>query len=385
MQLGGLITSTTRDKVKGAENEIHAVLNKANAVEQFERDVAMWYGYCQDPSKGAQLCLRLFSLLKSVGVLYKKADGSWGNFAVDLPQVPVASLLSHGGRILFLLPKSYSATRQVANTIGALVKGVTIDPLKAAFDRKMYKSLKLSGKVGSAVHKVVGYTPLAPVGQAVGAILSTGHKVAAAGDDRIFDCLTGGDLHSRALATHSTIACDAQHTQNLGYNRRLWFTEEKAQGGLHTLSNIRDGMMGRHYYKNVALGGAGNINPFSGLTIDKEGGHGHLYVNYRAPQDLRFGCMLVGVEGSAPGCSDQTGKVHDARAVKGLWSPTGGKKWNALYQNLFFDSQDKDDVTQFVCDLSDLTTSQVVDTINSKVLSADTLHYPIRPVRPAHR
>jgi hypothetical protein len=220
------------------------------------------------------------------------------------------------------------------------------------------------------------------VGGLVGSYLSVAHKVQAAGDDRIFDCLTGGDLHCRAMATHSTVYLDDKHAQDLGYNRKLWFTEEKAQFGMHFFSNVRDGMMGRHSYKNVALGGVGNVNPFSGVTIDKEGSHGHLYVNYRAPWDVRQGCMLVGVEGSAPGVSDQTGKVHDANAIKGLWSPTGGKKWHKLCENRFFDAQDDGDVTQFVCDLSDLSTVEVIATISAQRLTANDLHDPISSVRP---
>jgi hypothetical protein len=93
--------------------------------------------------------------------------------------------------------------------------------------------------------------------------------------------------------------------------------------------------------------------------------------------------MLVGTEGSAPGFSDQTGKVHDAKATKGLWSPTGGKKWQGLYPNRFFNPDDKDDMTQFVCDLSDRPTLQALATLSRSVLTADGLSNPIAPVRRA--
>jgi hypothetical protein len=374
------IADKLRPSVKDAEDQIQAVLTACDTDEQLERDVALWYGYCADGSKGAQVCLRLFTAMKSAGVLYKKPDGTWGDFGLAFPSVPVASLLSHGGRILFLLPPSDSALRQIASTVGAFVKGVTIDPLAATFGRGSFHTLR--GKSTAAA--VVGHGLLRATGLAAAAsVLSVGHKMQAAGDDTLFHYFSAGQLHSRALATHSTIECDPERAEKLPRNRRLWFTEEKAQGGTHHLSNIRDGMMGRHYYKNVALGGIGNINPFSGVTIDKAGGHGHLYVNYRAPRYGRFGCMLVGVEGSAPGVSDQTGKVHDAKATKGLWSPTGSKKWQALYPNRFFDPQDKNDVTQFVCDLSDRSALAVLNTFSGKVMAADNLHAPIAPVRQA--
>jgi hypothetical protein len=388
MQELGTITPTLRAHVKGAEQSIQEVLSAADTADQFERDVAMWYGYCKDhnSSKGAELCLRLFSALLVAGVLYKKSGPngawSWGNFGNDFPNVPVASLLSHGGRILFLLPMSNSLARTVASTIGAAVKGVTVDPLKATFGRGMHQTLRPESKAGTAF---INAGLRAGFG-AVGSILSTGHKMWAAGDDRFFDWLTDGDLHSRALATHSTKWCGGfDKAQPLGYNRKLWFTEEKAQGGSHHLSNLRDGMMGRHFYKNVALGGVGNINPFSGVTIDKEGGHGHLYVNYRAPTYQHFGCLLAGVEGSAPGFSDQTGKVHDARAIKGLFSPTGGKKWASLFvQKRIYDPEDKNDMTQFVCDLSDLPTSQAIQQIRLGMLQPDELHNPVNPVKMAN-
>ena len=80
---------------------------------------------------------------------------------------------------------------------------------------------------------------------------------------------------------------------------------------------------------------------------------------------------------------DQTGKVHDAKAIKGLFSPTGGKKWQALFYDRFFDPKDKDDVTQFVCDLSDLLAPMAVNTVQSAMLTPDKLHYPLKPVRMA--
>jgi hypothetical protein len=382
MQRQGKFTDTLRAKVKGAEKAIQGVLENATMYEQFERDVAMWYGYCRDNTKGAQLCLRLFTALQKHGVFYKNVHNVWGDFGMDFPETPVASLLSRGGRILFLLPKGMSKLRQVGSDVKAIVKGLTVDPLKATFGRDPLHTLRFKNTAATvAVNALLRPTGLA----AVGSVLSVGHKVRAAGDDRIFDCLTGGDLHSRAVATHSTVYCDDRHAQNLLYHRRLWFTEEKAAGGHHHLSNLRDGMMGRHFYKNVALGGVGNINPFSGVTIDKDGGHGHLYVNYRAPWSDRQGCMLVGVEGCAPGFSDQTGAAHDHKYTKPPWSPTGGKKWAEveLGRAYFFDPVNrKNEVEQFVCDLSHMSTEVVVATIGSKTLSVEQLHSPVRPVRP---
>jgi hypothetical protein len=143
-------------------------------------------------------------------------------------------------------------------------------------------------------------------------------------------------------------------------------------------------MAGRHFYKNVALGGVGNINPYSGVEIDANGAHGHLYVNYRAPQYKRFGSILLGVEGSAPGCENQYGKLHDAKATKGEFSATGGKKWSSILGDdaLYTEFESKKDVTLFVCDLSDQHTSKAM--VNIGDFNANQLNLPLNEVRPAN-
>src|SRR5205085_1811020 len=107
----------------------------------------------------------------------------------------------------------------------------------------------------------------------------------------------------------------------------------KSQAAGAFLDNARDSAMGRHRGCQVALGGVGNRNPFSGVEVQANGCHGHLYVNYRAPTYKKFGCMLVGCEGSAVGAaSDQVGKVHDTAGSKGRWSPTGAEKWKKFME-----------------------------------------------------
>jgi putative RNase toxin 11 of polymorphic toxin system len=371
--LDGKITAVKRKSVKGAGEEIQAVLKECTFNDQIERDVAMWYGYCNHDSHGASLCLKIFAAMKHFGVFYRAADGSWSDFGADFPSAPVASLLSHGGRILLLLPMSNSAARVVGNTIGAILKGVTVDPLVALGNRGTYHTLRGKSTAGAvATHVLLRVTGVS----SAAAVLSTPHKAYSAGDDRFWTFMTNNDLHDRAFATHSTIQTDWANPPALPKNRHLWFTEEKAGG----VSNVRDAMMGRHYYKNVALGGVGNFNPFSGVKIDKDGSHGHLYVNYRSPQYKRFGCILLGVEGSAPGMDNQYGKVHDANAIKGEFSATGGRKWTSLVPGLFYESRDASDVTVFVCDLSHRHTSAAQGDIGLTDMRPSTLSDGISPV-----
>ncbi|MCW2573515.1 MAG: uncharacterized protein JWO88_3573 [Frankiales bacterium] len=342
-------TAVKRKKLKEDDDKrvVHAMLTGLDRARQIERDIAMWYGYCLGDSAGARMALHIFGAMKAHGVMYRKRDGTWADVSVDMPELPVASLLSHGGRILFQLPMSNSAAREFGNTALAVIKGVT--------GYELAKSTFGNNAVGKGWKEKVS-------GPFVGILstLGTFHKASAAGDDRMFDYLMNGDLHARVAATHSTVQTDWTDPPDLMRDHHMWFTEEKAKGGSHHLSNARDALMGRHAHKNVALGGVGKLNPYSGVKVDKAGGHGHLYVNYRAPQYKRFGAILLGVEGSAPGSSNQYGKVHDANAVKGEFSATGGEKWGTLYNGVFWEppEKEKDDVTQFVCDLSYLPTSE---------------------------
>jgi hypothetical protein len=351
--MDGKIAPAVIKAVKGDDlaTAVQNRLKLCSADEQYERDVGMWYGYCNTDGKGAAMLLRIFAILKTFGVMYKSKQNVWED-AHDL-NVPVASLLSHGGRILILLPMSNSASRELGSKALTFIKGLTYDPLAALGNRGTYHTMRGKSTAGAvATHAALRLTGLA----SLGAILSTGHKTYTAGDDRLWSWLTNGDMHDRGLATHSTVQqdwADVDALPGLRGNRKLWFSEEKAGAA----SNVRDGLMGRHHYKNVALGGVGNINSFSGVKIEKDGAHGHLYVNYRAPQYKRFGCVLLGVEGSAPGMGNQYGKVHDANATKGEWSATGGKKWGSLVPTLNDDTSDKSNVTTWVCDMSAMPTS----------------------------
>lgn len=79
-----------------------------------------------------------------------------------------------------------------------------------------------------------------------------------------------------------------------------------------------------HYGIDVALGGAENRNHFSNNIIQPNGEHGHLYVNYLASEGEEHGGLLLGIEQSAPGKSDQYGGSHDPAASAKPYSASGG-------------------------------------------------------------
>jgi hypothetical protein len=84
---------------------------------------------------------------------------------------------------------------------------------------------------------------------------------------------------------------------------------------------ISDLLQGRHFGMNVGLGGPDVAAPANGSN-------GHLYIYWLPPTKDKPGGLLLGVEGSEPGCTDRFGKVHDARALSSEFSPTGGEKFS---------------------------------------------------------
>jgi hypothetical protein len=55
-----------------------------------------------------------------------------------------------------------------------------------------------------------------------------------------------------------------------------------------------------HFGVNVALGGAGYLNPVSGKPISGNGKHGHFYMAYKAPTTTTNGVVLMATEQSCP-------------------------------------------------------------------------------------
>jgi len=91
----------------------HATLNaywekeKINWVDQTKLDVLMWKGAIENPGndKVAKVLNKLFYLIKNYGVAINKDSGEepkWSDGSDE--EIPIASYLSHGGRIIIQLP-----------------------------------------------------------------------------------------------------------------------------------------------------------------------------------------------------------------------------------------------------------------------------------------
>jgi hypothetical protein len=371
--LNGKITYKRRKKGQQSKDgdEIQKGLANCTAREQYERDVAMWYGHCAQNHEGAQVAIRLFKIL-SEGVFYRKNDNTWRDFGRDFPEVPIASLLSHGLRFIIQLPASQSRRATTGAKAGKFFKALTVDPLKAPFDPHAYRTLR----TGTAWKTGLAWGANVLGGGFVQAT-KVGHKVADAGDNTIWNWFSAGVLHKRAMASHNMRRRD--NPLRLPANHWLYFDEERAGTG----RNVQAAYYGRHHYKNMSLGGRGNMNPFSGVTVSDDGAHGHLYVNYRPPQVGVPGCMLVGVEGSAPGVTNQTGKAHTSAATKGTFTATGGEKWNTLKPSLYKPlDTNRSDVAVFAVDLTYLGSMDVcIAHLTNKRFQPEQLHYPVPPAR----
>lgn len=132
---------------------------------------------------------------------------------------------------------------------------------------------------------------------------------------------------ARAAATHG-INRDTDPNEQLPNGRYLHMKEV---GG--KLAAFKTSSGGAHYGIEIALGGAGNANPYSGKAVAPNGASGHLYLYYLPPAANKYGGLLIGCEGSAPPDrkqakhDDQFGGGHSIFGGSNTFSGTGGLKF----------------------------------------------------------
>lgn len=80
-----------------------------------------------------------------------------------------------------------------------------------------------------------------------------------------------------------------------------------------------------HYGIDLALGGVGNQHFVSNKIIQNNGEHGHLYINFfKGDVQQKHSGLLLSIEQSAPGKSDQYGGEHDISDSVKHYSASGG-------------------------------------------------------------
>jgi len=142
-------------------------------------------------------------------------------------------------------------------------------------------------------------------------------------EDEFWDWLWPNPL-PREAATHS-IRKRPGPGIDLRQGRKLYLQEEKKFfGSYHDQYGI-----------DLAMGGKGNLNPWSGQRVCADGRHGHLYIHYMRPTNQDYGGLLIGCEGSAPSDRieknlpdklDQSGHKH-GWGDSSKYSATGGLKF----------------------------------------------------------
>ncbi|MFN7726932.1 MAG: hypothetical protein ACK5QH_17890 [Rubrivivax sp.] len=149
------------------------------------------------------------------------------------------------------------------------------------------------------------------------------------------------EIQPRGYATHGL---DTQAEVGIFRGHKMRIIEKGASGKLGffkgAYQSVKGHVQGRHYSYNVALGGEGNMNPFSASTdltaatfkpIKGDGLNGHVYINYMPPTQTEYGGLLVGCENAehGKGSNPHTKAGHGLGGAQKV-SAAGGFKWTKL-------------------------------------------------------
>jgi len=267
---------------------------------QFSRDCFLWHQTLQRPGdqRLSHILRRIFICLRYGGTLVrenrkKKEWFLWNKF-------PIASLLSHGSRVMIQLPKAKGREK----------------------DHSFWRWLLTGDPQGST-----------------DAIMSTFWSSSRAfKENRI--------IFRRVAATHGiTDSRQDKMDFDLPFQRSKIIHETKNRMGLKHSKLVGSKKylfeQHRHWGMNVPLGGYGN-KPYVFRRTEGEmpledyeqkeeigcdGDHGHMYIHYMPPCNGGYGGLLIGVEGSEPNKESANGEKHTYKATSPLISPTWGLKW----------------------------------------------------------
>jgi hypothetical protein len=318
---------------------------------QITRDVDIWQSTFKqmmnsDCENRRIDCLsRIFLILKYGGFVYRteNSDNTSWCYWKDT-QLPIATALSHGSRIMIQLPKAYHCSVK-QKSIRHLLQMKTKVEEENEYDHSFWRWLITGSPTGD---------------------LSQFVTTATFGSDAVQEQKI---VFKRLAATHSIhYYKPSMFNENItkeeitvivlpdGSKKSKHIFEMKEKLGLNTRNSkvisTKDHMLyhHRHWGMNISCGGEGNTTDLS-TTIKSNGEHGHVYMYYMAPSRTRNGGILVGVEGSEYGKTDQSGITHSINGSSPEIGVTGGLKWERLKRLGLEITPDKYD-SMFV-DLSD--------------------------------
>lgn len=295
---------------------------------QVQRDAETWLETLRSPGVEARgnILRRLFTVLRYGGLILRHSnskdsnpkDTQWRSWYTT--GWPIATALSHGGRIIVQLPKRPSDSKSkfdshfwkwlVAGDDGQLSDYISTSTNgdQCAREKKLIFK-RLGATHGLEFEKPLQDTP------------TTGHSGANTNN------------YNNSVNHNGKIDQDAHMYPPLPNGRRKVLVEAKTSG-----FNLRDTKMlrgdrhtlkyHRHWGMNIPLGGHMNRR-MTIKTVRADGCNGHVYM-YRMPAtETTYGGIMVGVEGSEWGKYDAVGGYHGVSAKSSPYSPTYGYKWHS--------------------------------------------------------
>jgi hypothetical protein len=231
--------------------------------QQFQLDAAMWYGAITT-GPYSDVLLKLFSIFYYAGIIYRAGD-SWQDWSKN-PGTNVASLLSHGQRVLVQIPTSQKGGDELW---AWLTRTEDIPRRRGATHGQSRESPPFK-------HLMAGH-----------------YK---------YVCERGGGVIYGGVQAVSGAILGRHH----GFNVALG-----GEGNRNPFSAANDDI--KHTYE----------------PIDADGRNGHVYINYMAPSRDKVGGMLVGCENAEPGRgkNPHTKAGHSLFGKGQDISVCGGKKW----------------------------------------------------------
>jgi hypothetical protein len=276
---------------------------------QFERDSVIWYHTLTvlptSPieQNRIQILRRIFLVLRYGGLIFRSDQNTndWRWFHDT--NLPIASAISHGSRILIQLPPE-----------NELAKKKRYWPTDESDLDHDFWSWLLTGDVDGDITDIVTT------------------------DLHGNDALSQNKCIFRRLAsTHGIkIIPESHHIQLEDAERRKCLREVRKKLGISArdtkiVGENRKLNKHKHWGMNLPLGGIGNASyGFHEDIITSDGRNGHLYMYYLAPRGNRNGGLLIGVEGSEYRKVSQSGEQHTIRAKSSVLSATMGYKWSKL-------------------------------------------------------
>eukprot|EP01080_Neovahlkampfia_damariscottae_P007979 gene7979-12444_t len=284
------------EKIEKLKKYIINEYKKFGFSKQINRDVKLWRLTLNHPGNDSRkgLLRRIFLTLRYGNFLFSSKEGEWKYWSQT--NWPIATALSHGGRILIQTPL-------LSNSLNDKERDHT------------FWNWLITGSIEGDLSKFVS-------------TLTTGDE--AENEDKI--------LFKRLAATHSIDYKDKNNIEIINGEVQKNIYETKTMGfnfrDTKVFSNEDHSLQHhRHWGFNIPLGGH-DQESFLGEKISANGEYGHFYLYYMSPSSKRNGGILIGLEGSEYNKYSQCGNKHTISADSSAITPTWGFKWKSKKENI---------------------------------------------------